>query len=360
MKILIDIGHPAHVHYFRNFAKSINANGSEILFTCRNKDVTVALLKHYGFRYVNFGKNFKSKLGKIFGLFCFTLRLFLVSLQFKPNMYLNASIYSAIVAWMLRKPHIALEDTFNWEQVKLYLPFTSCILTGDYEHPSLGMKEISFSGYQELLYLHPNNFKPDLSIYKELGIGKGDPYVIIRFVSWDASHDYGHKGISPYNKMKLVKELSTLCEVFISSESALSKDLEPYRLGILPHRMHHALAFASLVIGESYTMLSEAAVLGVPSVLIHNTYCYYLQDQQKKYSLVYNFTESEDDQRKAISKGIEILTKLNNKSEWQNLRQKMLTDKIDVSSFLVWFIENYPTSFNMMKENPDIQNQFKN
>jgi len=27
MKILIDIGHPAHVHYFRNFIKMMESNG---------------------------------------------------------------------------------------------------------------------------------------------------------------------------------------------------------------------------------------------------------------------------------------------------------------------------------------------
>ena len=200
MKYLIDIGHPAHVHYFKNFAKEVLSHGNEVLFTCRDKEVAISLLKHYGFRYINFGRNYKSKAGKIFGLFYFTLKLFIVSLKFRPDMYLNASIYSAIIAWILRKPHISLEDTFNKEQVNLYLPFTSCVLTGDYEHPSFGKNEIRYSGYQELLYLHPNHFKPDPGIYKELGIEKGTPYAIIRFVSWNASHDFDHKGISYDNK----------------------------------------------------------------------------------------------------------------------------------------------------------------
>lgn len=33
----------------------------------------------------------------------------------------------------------------------------------------------------------------------------------------------------------------------------------------------------------------------------------------------------------------------------------MLADKIDVTAFLVWFIENWPESFKIMKENPDYQ-----
>jgi len=77
MKYLIDIGHPAHVHYFKNFAKVVIDKGAKVLFTCRDKDVTISLLKHFGFDYISFGHNYKSKAGKVFGLLYFTMRLFL-------------------------------------------------------------------------------------------------------------------------------------------------------------------------------------------------------------------------------------------------------------------------------------------
>ena len=37
----------------------------------------------------------------------------------------------------------------------------------------------------------------------------------------------------------------------------------------------------------------------------------------------------------------------------------MLAYKIDITAFLVWFVENYPVSAKIMKENPDYQNRFK-
>lgn len=49
----------------------------------------------------------------------------------------------------------------------------------------------------------------------------------------------------------------------------------------------------------------------------------------------------------------------NLKEEWQRRRQKMLSEKIDVTAFMVWFIENYPDSVKVMKENPDYQYNFK-
>jgi len=37
----------------------------------------------------------------------------------------------------------------------------------------------------------------------------------------------------------------------------------------------------------------------------------------------------------------------------------MLADKINVTSFLTWFIDNYPESKKIMKENPDYQYKFR-
>jgi uncharacterized protein len=359
MKYLIDIGHPAHVHYFRNFAKEMTLKGHQILFTCRNKEMTIALLKHYNLSFISFGKPYKSVPGKLFGLFYFTFRVLIVAIKFKPDILLNASMYSAITAWLLRKPHFSFEDTFNMEQIRLYRPFTSCIFTGDYEHPALGVKEIIFSGYQELLYLHPNRFAPDNSVLQELGVSVDEKYVILRFVSWNASHDIGHKGITYENKLKAVNEFSKFAKVFISSESKLPNELKKYQIKIAPYKMHDALAFAALHWAESFTMPAECSVLGTPSVVIHNTKSYYLSEQQEKYGLCYCYSESDIDQQKAIEKGLELLQVSGVKEEWKRRRDKMLTDKIDVTAFLVWFVENYPESKRIMQENPDYQYNFK-
>lgn len=359
MKYLIDIGHPAHVHYFKNFAFHAINRGDSVLFTCRDKDVAISLLKYYNFNYISFGKNFKSKMGKILGLIKFTLKTFLISYKYRPDMFINASIYSAITSSFFRKPHISLEDTFNMEQVNLYYPFTSCVLTGNYDHPALGSKEIIYDGYQELLYLHPNTFQPNNKVLEQLGLKEDDKFVILRFVSWNASHDYGHKGVSIENKIKAVQEFSKYAKVFISSEAEIPKELEKYRITLEPHRMHDALAFADLVWGESATMISEAAVLGTPGIYLDNTGRYYTSEQEYKYGLCYNYSESEEEQQKAINKGLELLENKYLKETWQKKRQQMLNEKIDVTGFLIWFIENYPESKKIMKENPDYQFNFK-
>lgn len=359
MKILIDIGHPAHVHYFKKFTKIMCSRNNEVLFTCRDKDVTIELLKYYQFNYISFGKTYTKLSGKIFGLFWFTLKLFIISLKYKPDIILNATFYGAFVARILRKPHISIEDTFNKESTKLFMPFTNIVLTGDYPHPYLGEKEIKYSGYQELMYLHPNYFTPDKNVLKLLGVNEEEKYVILRFVAWNASHDFGHNGLSYENKIKAVTEFEKHAKVFISSEMPLAIELEKYKIPIAAEQMHAAIAFSSLMFGESATMVSEAAVLGIPGIYLDNMGRYYTKEQGEKYGLCFNFTESEEDQHRAIEKGMELLKTPDLRNEWQNKRMKLLHDKIDVTAFLVWFVESYPQSIKIMEENPEYQKRFR-
>ena len=100
-------------------------------------------------------------------------------------------------------------------------------------------------------------------------------------------------------------------------------------------------------------------MLGVPAVYIDNTGRYYTNELEKKYGLVFNFSESEEDQLKAIKKGIEILSNKLYKESIVNAHQRMLKDKIDVTSFLIWFVETFPDSFTNLKNDNKIQEKFK-
>ena len=360
MKILIDIGHPAHVHLFRHFALEMQQKGHEILFTCRDKEFEIYLLTQFGFNLKSFGKKYKSGIGKLWGLIEFDTRLLIKGLQFRPDIFIShGSMYAAHAAFFLNKPHISLEDTYNFEQIRLYKPFTKVILTADYEHPLKSKKVIRYAGYHELAYLHPKRFTPDKSVLQELGVDENEKYVIIRFVSWNASHDYGHAGISYENKIKVVDEFSKHAKVFISSERRLPNGLKKHQFKLAPEKMHNAIAFSSLVFGESSTMAEEAAMLGVPSIYLNNKSTWYTKHLEKEYGLVFNYSESNIDQLLAIEKGVWLLQKSGIKEQWQQKREKMLADKIDVTAFLVWFIENYPKSIHIMKQNPDYQYNFK-
>jgi len=344
MRILIDIGHPAHVHLFKNFTWKMQEKGHIILFTCRDREFLLRLLQVYGFIYENFGRHYKSIGGKIQGLIKNELQMFNTAVQFKPDLFLShGSAIAAFTSFLLHKPHISFEDTFNMEQVRLSLPFTSVVLTGDYPHPDLGKKEIRYPGYHELAYLHPNVYTPDSSVLKTLGVNTDEKYAIIRFVGWHATHDIGKKGILNQNKLKLIEQLSKYIKVFISSERPLPAEFEQYQIKIKPEQLHDALYYAQLFIGEGATTASESAVLGTPAIYINSSQ-FGSTDDQAKYGLLFSYIDSPEDQEKALSKAIEIAQIDNIKSEFATKRQALLNNKIDVTAFLVWFIENYPDS----------------
>ncbi len=378
----------------------MTARGHQVHFTIRDREFVTGLLQHEGFTFTSFGPNYPSAAGKLWGLLRFTWLLLRAGLRFKPDILLShSSMYSAIAAFLLRRPHISFEDTFNFEQIRLYQPFTKAILTATYDHPLKSKKVVRYPGYHELAYLHPSRFTPDPSVLHELPL-RGAPatkqphnapselssaspseawlceersdeaastlqpfnsstlntehqtpnaqrpasnkkFIILRFVSWFASHDIGHTGMTLENKIAAVNAFSAHAKVFISSESPLPSVLEPYRFPLPPHRMHHAIAFASLVFGESATMASEAAMLGIPAIYLDNTGRLYTREQEEKYGLVFNYTESEQDQQRAIARGLELLTTPGIKEQWQQKRARMLREKIDVTRWLVDFVEEF-------------------
>lgn len=343
MRILIDINHPAHVHYFRNFFKLMTQKGHDILFVSRNKEIEHKLLDLYNIPYLTRGKGRNGKIGKFIYLIYADLRIFSIAIKFKPDLFLNfLHPYPSQVAKLLNKPSLVLSDTEHANlHHKLTVPYATKIFTPSCYNIDLGEKHIRFNGYMELAYLHPNYFKPDPSILDLLGVKESDKFIIIRFVSWAAAHDFGHTGVSLKNKRKAIKAMSQFAKVFITSEGELPVDLEQYRIKIPFDKMHDAIYFSSLLFGESATMASEAAVLGTPSIFIDNDGRGYTDEEERKYGLVFNFTESEKDQELAIQKALEIIQDKNGKEKYRKIREKLLSDCIDTTQFMVHEVLKY-------------------
>lgn len=355
MNVLIDIGHPAHVHMFRCFAHEMINRGHKVLFTIRDKEFEKKLLDAEGLPYVNLGRKKTGKLSRLWFNFQCEYKVLRIARRFKADLFLShGSVVAAHVARMLGKPAIAFEDTFNMEQVRMYLPFTSVVLTSDYEHPIHDAKVLKYPGYNELLYLHPHRFTPMKreEVCRLLGIEPEERYVLMRFVSWHATHDKGHKGISFKNKVVAVQQINRYAHVFISSESPLPDELAKYKLPTAPEMIGHVMAHATLVFGESATMVSEAAMLGVPGIYLDNTGRYYTRDLQEHYGLCWCYTESESDQQAAISQAVSLLAQdpVSLAEEMRLRAAKLMSEKIDVTAFLTWFIENYPQSVKETKK----------
>lgn len=361
MNFLFDIGHPAHVHYFKNLIWALKKKGHEIKITTRDKEISLYLLNKYGFEYICTGQNKSTILGKASSLIKNDYIIYKEAKKFNPNILISFFLpFTAHVGSVLRKPVIGFTDTEHaTSNILLAEKFTNIIVTPKcYKRNFPKNKHIRFSGNFELASLHPNYFKPDNSIIDYLGVKKYEKYVIVRFVSRTALHDIGHRGLSLNMKRKAVKTLSKYAKIFVTSEEGkLPDDLKQYQIKIPPEKMHDALYYATMYFGEGGTMATESAVLGVPTIRIP-----YLAVPKpgnfielEKAGLVYNFTDTET----ALEKGIEILCDSDSKKKWNEKKEKLLKSKIDPTAFMVWLIENYPNSIRIMKENPDYQFNFK-
>jgi predicted glycosyltransferase len=361
MRILIDIGHPAHVHYFRNAIKILKEKGHQLVVTTRDKEITLDLLNYYGILFVNTGKNKSTVLGKIMSLIKNDWYILKTAVKFKPDILTSFFLpFPSHIGFIIRKPVIGFTDTEHAKlSIKLTEPFTDIIVVPSCYKNDFGRKQVSFNGYMELCYLHTNYFKPNENIYDLLKINRSERYIILRFVSWGAGHDIGERGFSIETKRKIVNELSDIAKVFISSERKLPEEFKKYQIQIPPDRIHDALAYASLYMGESPTMTTESAILGTPAVCVSSWACDCGNFQDlRKYDLIECYVP--EDENKALDKAIEILKNINSKDEWEKKRNELLKEKIDVTAFLVWFIENYPESVDIMKENPRYQMRFIN
>jgi hypothetical protein len=317
--------------------------GHDVFFTTRRKEISHLLLEKYDLPYRILGTHYKSMIGKLWGIIKYDFLLALVALKFKPDLFLSmGSIYNSHVAFLFRKPNILLQDTENATlQHKLSYPFADLILNPKCYQKALGEKQFKYDGYHELAYLHPNWFKPDPSVLDMLGVKPDECFVIMRFVSWNANHDLNHSGLTDRCKVKAVKTCEKYGKVFVTSEGELPDEIKHNQIKIPIEKIHHAMAYASLLYGESATMASESAVLGVPAIFLDNDGRGYTDEQQAEFGLVYNFTESYEDQSKSIEVAERVLSKPNRES-WVEKRKNLLQDRIDLTAFLVWLINGYP------------------
>lgn len=333
---------------------------SHVIFvSARNRSIIFSMLDKFGISYFNRGKGKDKIIGKLFYMFAIDLKLLFKALKFKPDVFLSfASPYAAQTAWFLRKPHIVLDDTEHARIGHLfYKPFSKVFLNPSCFQKDFGYKQIRFKSYSELFYLHPNQLSNQPESFVLPGISGNKKFALLRFVSWKANHDLGHSGLDSGAKRKLVNLLlENNYKVFISSESE-NKDpfFEKYMIRISPDLIHSVMNNAQLLVTEGATMASECAMMGTPAIYVNSLDAGTLREQEDRYQLIYGFRSSAG----VLEKVSELINTPDLKRTYRFRRDKMLSEKIDPTAFLVWFVENYPGSFKIMKDDPDYQERFK-
>ncbi len=337
-KILIDIGHPAQVHCFKNIYWDLSKEGFEIKVAIKDKEITKTLLNEYEIPYEILSKKKQSRFIKILELPLIILRYARLMLSFKPDIILcRLSIHSVWMGRLFGAYTIALADTEHTKKLDfLTSRFVNVKLTGTSYTRELGSNHYKFKSVLELLYLHPKRFTFDITKINMQYLDK--KIAIIRFVSWGAHHDIGETGISDKHKLELVKELNKYYTVLISTETKLPTELAAFQIEIPVGSIHHYMKYSSLYIGEGASMASEAVCLGIPAYYINSLKVGYIEEQAR-LGLIKSYRNS----KYFI---LEIKEDIANGLDWYNpeKHEKYISEQIDCTKLLSWTIRNAPIS----------------
>jgi uncharacterized protein len=363
-RILIYLGHPAHYHNISKVAPELEKKGHKILIIARGKDVLFDLIKNLPFKKVLVPDKRKerSTLSLITSVLKREWLVLKEAWRFKANLLIGTDIVITHVGRLLNIPSLVLnEDDAAAVPLlaKMGFKFSSwtlspvCCDISPYNH-----KKIEYNSYHELGYLHPNHFKPDQDIVKKY-VDPGSVFFIIRFAKLTAHHDKGITGITDEKAEELVNYLKNHGKIIISSERPIKAELEPFRMAVNPLHMHHLMAYARLYVGDSQTMAAEAAVLGTPFIRFNDFVgkLGYLDELENKYNIGVGIPTNNPDLLLATVR--RLVENPNSKQEAINRKEVMLNEKIDFAKFLEWFINQYPESAKIMRENPDYQERFR-
>jgi uncharacterized protein len=366
MKILFFFVHPSKVHVFKHTINQLIDKGHHVDITITSKDVLEDLVKLQGWNYTNIFPEGRKITGipTLVGAGINAVRTIFRLLKYLKGKKFDLFITDDLLVTVGRLkgvPGISfLDDDLAVVPEAAFLLKSathilapSCTQVGRYSH-----KKIGFRGYKELAYLHPNHFTPDPSVVLSFNPDR-DRYFLIRIVSLGATHDVGKKGVSNRQLQRLIDLLEQYGKVFISSERTLPLEFEPYRIRIKVDQIPQALYFAEMYLGDSQTMTSEAAVLGIPGLRFNDFVgkITVMEEKEEQYQLSYSFRT--DQFELMLDKIRELLSTPNLKVIFQARKKKMLSEKIDLTAFLTWFFENYPSSAELMMADPDYQLRFQ-
>jgi uncharacterized protein len=363
MRIIVDICHPAHVHLYKNLIRILQQKGHFVLVTVKDIKSARTLMDNLGIQYICIGHKSDGLISKAVNQIKYDTIIAKLVRENNIDIGIGTSISLTHVSFFTRLTSFFFEDDDSavvpFSKIVAH-PFATFIVSPDvlsYERNK--NKHITYAGYHELAYLHPNRFTPDPTVLHEAGLKEGEPYFILRFNAFKAHHDIGVKGLSIENKRKLINLLLKKGKVFITTERDIDQEFEEFRFRISPEKAHSFLYYATMLIGDSQTMTSEAAVLGTPAIRSNSFVgkISYLEEEEHKYELTYGFLPEQTE--RMFAKIDELLSMPDLKAEWQRRRLKMLEDKIDVTAFFIWLIENYPKSYEIIKNNPQYQYTFR-
>lgn len=364
MRFLFYLVHPAKFQFHKAQIKALRAHGHTVDIIINSKDVLEELLKEENWEYTNIfpeGRKIKGVhvyIAAVLSIFRTIFRLLKYTKGKKYDLFVGDLL--TILGRIKRVPSLYPTDDVIRQVPEQSIFLFTCnhiIAPAITELGHFNKKKINYDGYKALTYLHPNVFTPSAERIDPKY--RNSRLFMIRCTGFGATHDIGRNGIDNLVLEKIVELLDNKGEIIISSERELPTHLKKYQYNGKKNDIFHYISFADILIGDSVSMCTEAALLGTP-VVEYDDYWFEMEqllELQYKYKLT-NLYQPPNLQQ-MLTKIEEIINSSIYKEDTIKRRNMYIQEKIDVNRFLIWFMENYPQSYNEYKKLPFIQYQFK-
>lgn len=339
LRIAVDITHPAHFHVFKHALAEWNAKGYDVLILARDKDLTLTLLAEAQLPFHQLSKARQGLSGLAIEWIEHASRALPLLRRHRSQVAVSVGgIFITHAARLLRIPSLVFYDTEHARiSNRVTYPFATRIFTPRAYQDDLGKRHIRYLGYQELAYLHPNRFTPDPTKLALEGLTPEEPFTFIRLVAWTSHHDVSDSGITDLRAV--VASLEHFGRVLISAEAPLPDDLKHYERRGTVGDVHHVLAFARLFFGESATMASEAAQLGVPGIFLSTSSRGYTDELEARYGMVHNFNGIQANQEAALEQAQHVLAQP--KAVYAERHANMMAEQVDVTHYIMQQVETF-------------------
>lgn len=334
---------PAHVHLYKHAVSRLEDHGHEVLVLGRDYGCTVDLLEYYDLRYEIYGKCNTNKASLFVQLPSHYLGLLTAVRGFDPDHIFGMGSYAAHTGALTRTPvSLILDSEPTTLDTRISRPFARTILTPHPFQKDLGPKHYVFQGFKETAYLHPDEFEPRDDIRDRLGVGPDEQFIIARFNAFGSHHDVGEEGFTPAKRRAFIETLSEHATVFVSDEGddLDCSELPARSYDLHPALMHDALSAADLLVADTQTMVTEAALLGTPAIR-SNSFVGSTDDMGnflalEDAGLIFNIRSHEA----VLEKSVELLTADDTAERWQEMRRVFLSDMVNLTDIIVNLAES--------------------
>lgn len=336
-RILFFTNTPAHVHLYKNAIRRLQEMGHEVRVFGRDYGCTKDLLDYYDLPYEIYGRLETKKASLARELPKHYARILPGAYRFDPDVVFGIGAYAAHAGAITGARTILLFDSEPSAGLDDYIsrPFVDVMLSPYTFQAHLGPNHYTFHGLKESAYLHPDEYEPVADVREQLGVGPDEKYVILRFNAWGSHHDVGKSGFTDRQRDELIERLSEHARVFVSDEAvADSAENEAVAFDFHPALMHDALSEASLLVADTQTMVTEAALLGTPAI---RSNAFVGEDDMGNFleleerGLVYNLRSFDE----VLGKSIELLSNGDLRAEHAARREEYMSELVNLTDLIV-------------------------